>query len=187
MWGANAPEHTTDKGVRQAMTDMDRRSILQLTSAATIAGGLVAGAGGAAHAVRKAVGQVVLRGKRTGANIPDVLTAGVPYFVRYDLSDEQGRSVGTENAHCLPVAVGLDGSFIIATLVLSLDDGVITAATAFQRPLPAVTEPPVNARPWSHVFAITGGTGTYVGAAGSITIEHPTRDEDVLTVDLTAP
>ncbi|MGW7395681.1 hypothetical protein ACWGH7_04125 [Streptomyces cyaneofuscatus] len=169
------------------MTDMDRRSILQLTSAATIAGGLVAGAGGAAHAVRKAVGQVVLRGKRTGANIPDVLTAGVPYFVRYDLSDEQGRSVGTENAHCLPVAVGLDGSFIIATLVLSLDDGVITAATAFQRPLPAVTEPPVNARPWSHVFAITGGTGTYVGAAGSITIEHPTRDEDVLTVDLTAP
>ncbi|MFI7238886.1 hypothetical protein [Streptomyces cyaneofuscatus] len=169
------------------MTDMDRRSILQLTSAATIVGGLVVGAGGAAHAARKAAGRIVLRGKRTGANIPDVLTAGVPYFVRYDLSDEQGRSVGTENAHCLPVAVGLDGSFVIATLVLSLDNGMITAATAFQRPLPAVTEPPVSARPWSHAFAITGGTGTYLGAAGSITIEHPARDEDVLTIDLTAP
>ncbi|KAB2593934.1 hypothetical protein [Streptomyces arboris] len=169
------------------MTDMNRRSILQLTSAATIAGGLVVGAGGAAHAARKAAGQIVLTGTRTGANIPDVLTAGVPYFVRYDLSDEQGRSVGTENAHCLPVAVGLDGSVVIATLVLSLDDGVITAATAFQRPLPVVTEPPVDARPWSHTFAITGGTGTYLGAAGSITIEHPTRDEDVLTIDLSAP
>ncbi|WP_031083468.1 hypothetical protein, partial [Streptomyces sp. NRRL WC-3549] len=119
------------------MTDMDRRSILQLTSAATIAGGLVAGAGGTAHAARRAARQVVLTGRRTGANIPDVLTAGVPYFVRYDLSDDQGRSVGTENAHCLPVAVSLDGSFVMATLVLSLDDGMITAATAFQRPLPA--------------------------------------------------
>lgn len=169
------------------MTDMDRRNILQLTSAAAIAGGLVVGAGGAAHAARKAAGQIVLNGRRTGSNIPDVLTVGVPYFVRYDLSDAQGRSVGTENAHCLPVAVGLDGSFVIATLVLSLDDGMITAATAFQRPLPAVTEPPVNARQWSHVFAITGGTGAYVGAAGSITIEHPTSAEDVLTIDLTEP
>ncbi|WP_406089068.1 hypothetical protein [Streptomyces sp. NBC_01013] len=165
------------------MTDMDRRSILQLTSAATIAGGLVVGTGGAARATRKAVRQIVLTGRRTGANIPDVLTAGVPYFVRYDLSDAQGRSVGTENAHCLPVAVGLDGSFVMATLVLSLDDGMITATAAFQRPLPAVTEPPVNARQWSHVFAITGGTGAYVGAAGSVTIEHPSRDEDVLTIE----
>ncbi|MGF1343630.1 hypothetical protein ACQSMD_26530 [Streptomyces flavovirens] len=169
------------------MTDMDRRSILQLTSAAAIGGGLVLGAGGAAHAARGAVRRLVLTGRRTGANIPDVLTAGAPYFVRYDLSDAQGRSVGTENAHCLPVAVGLDGSFVMATLVLSLDDGMITAATAFQRPLPAVTEPPVGARQWSHVFAVTGGTGTYVGAAGSLTIEHPSRDEDVLTIDLTDP
>ncbi|MGW6202579.1 hypothetical protein ACWF9B_02855 [Streptomyces sp. NPDC055089] len=169
------------------MTGMDRRSILQLTSAATIAGGLVVGAGGAAHAARRPTAQIVLKGRRTGANIPDVLTAGVPYFVRYGLSDAQGRSVGTENAHCLPVAVGLDGSFVVATLVLSLDDGMITAATVFQRPLPAVTEQPLDARQWSHVFAITGGTGAYVGAAGSITIEHPARDEDVLTIDLTAP
>ncbi|MER6118500.1 hypothetical protein [Streptomyces sp. NPDC001743] len=170
------------------MTDMDRRSLLQLTSAATMAGGLLVGAtGGAAHAAPEAARQIVLKGRRTGANIPDVLTTGTPYFVRYDLSDAQGRSVGTENAHCLPVAVGLDGSFVVATLVLSLDDGMITAATAFQRPLPAVTEPPVDARQWSHVFAITGGTGAYDGASGSITIEHPTRDEDVLTIDLTGP
>ncbi|MER7699837.1 MULTISPECIES: hypothetical protein [unclassified Streptomyces] len=166
------------------MTDRDRRSMLQLASAATIAGGLIAGAGGPAHAARKAARRIVLTGRRTGANIPDVLTAGVPYFVRYDLSDAQGDRVGTENAHCLPVAVGLDGSFVLATLVLSLDDGLITAATAFQRPLPAVTEPPVNAQPWSHVFAITGGTGAYAGADGSITIDHPARDEDVLTIDL---
>ncbi|BFP50479.1 hypothetical protein ACWGBY_27945 [Streptomyces griseus] len=166
------------------MTDMDRRRVLRLTSAATAAGGLVVGAGGAAHAARRADRRIVLTGRRTGANIPDVLTAGVPYFVRYELSDAQGDSVGTENAHCLPVTVGLDGSFVMATLALSLDDGLITAATAFQRPLPAVTESPVNSRPWSHVFAVTGGTGAYSGAAGSITIDHRTRDEDVLTIDL---
>lgn len=166
------------------MTDMDRRSVLQLTSAAAIAGGLVVGAGGTAHAALKAARRIVLTGRRTGANIPEVLTVGVPYFVRYDLSDAQGEGVGTENAHCLPVAVGLDGSFVLATLVLSLGDGLITAATAYQRPLPAVTEPPVNAQPWSHVFAITGGTEAYAGAAGSITIDHRTRDEDVLTIDL---
>ncbi|MET7646746.1 hypothetical protein ABZS83_24610 [Streptomyces sp. NPDC005426] len=166
------------------MTDMKRRSILQLASAATIAGGLVAGTGGTAHAAREAARQITLKGTRTGANIPDVLTAGIPYFVRYDLTDAEGRSVGTENAHCLPVTVGPDGSFVMATLVLSLDDGMITAATAFQRPLPAVTELPANARQWSHVFAITGGTGSYDGAAGSVTIEHLTRDEDALTVTL---
>ncbi|MFF0056617.1 hypothetical protein ACWECC_20675 [Streptomyces microflavus] len=167
------------------MTDMDRRRVLRLTSAATVAGGLAAGAGGPAHAASRADRRIVLTGRRTGANIPDVLTAGVPYFVRYDLIDAQGDSVGTENAHCLPVAVGLDGSFVLATLVLSLDDGLITAATAFQRPLPAVTESPVNPQPWSHVFAITGGTEAYAGAAGAITIDHRTRDEDVLTIDLT--
>lgn len=167
------------------MTNMDRRSILQLTSAATIAGGLVAGAGGTAHAARRAGRRIILKGKRTGANIPEVLTAGVPYFVRYDLSDEEGRGVGTENAHCLPVTVGTDGSYVMATLVLSLDDGMITAATAFQRPLPAVTELPTGSPRWTHEFAITGGTRGYAGAAGSITIEHPTRDDDVLTIDLT--
>ncbi|MFD5684736.1 hypothetical protein [Streptomyces bacillaris] len=166
------------------MTNMDRRGVLRLTSAATIAGGLVAGAGGAAHAAPGAARRITLTGRRTGANIPEVLTVGVPYFVRYELSDAQGDSVGTENAHCLPVVVGLDGSSVLATLVLSLDDGLITAATAFQRPLPAVTESPVNAQPWSHVFAVTGGTEAYEGAVGSITIDHLTRDENVLTIDL---
>ncbi|MEU1471704.1 hypothetical protein ABZ434_26225 [Streptomyces sp. NPDC005761] len=169
------------------MTDMDRRSILQLTSAAAVAGGLAVGGGGAAHAAGRAARQITMKGKRTGANIPDVLTVGVPYFVRYDLTDAEGRSVGTENAHCLPVTVGPDGSFVMATLVLSLGDGMITAATAFQRPLPAVTELPTNSRQWSHVFAVTGGTGSYDGAAGSVTIEHLTRDEDALTVALDDP
>ncbi|WP_345108996.1 hypothetical protein [Streptomyces drozdowiczii] len=164
---------------------MDRRSMLQLTSVATIAAGLAAGTAGTAHATRRADRQITLHGTRTGANIPDILTAGVPYYVRYDLTDTEGRSVGTENAHCLPVNVGPDGSYVMATLVLGLDDGMITASTAFQRPLPAVTELPVNSRRWTHEFAITGGTGTYNGAQGSISIEHLTRDEDTLTITLT--
>ncbi|MGW2657342.1 hypothetical protein ACWC1D_27245 [Streptomyces sp. NPDC001478] len=164
---------------------MDRRSMLHLTSAAAITGGLVAGTAGTAGATRRADRTITLKGRRTGANIPDILTAGVPYYVRYDLTDTEGRSVGTENAHCLPVSVGPDGSYIMATLVLALDDGMITASTAFQRPLPAVTELPVNSRQWTHEFAITGGTGSYNGAEGSISIEHLTRDEDTLTVTLT--
>ncbi|WUT01115.1 hypothetical protein OHA46_01125 [Streptomyces sp. NBC_00708] len=164
---------------------MNRRNMLQLTSAATIAGGLVAGTATTAHAAPRADRLLTLKGTRTGANIPDILTAGVPYYVRYDLTDAEGRSVGTENAHCLPVNVGPDGSYVMATLVLSLDDGMITAATAFQRPLPAVTELPTGSRQWTHEFAITGGTGNYDGAEGSITIEHLTRDEDSLTVTLT--
>ncbi|MFD7865113.1 hypothetical protein [Streptomyces sp. NPDC057682] len=164
---------------------MNRRSMLQLTSAAAIAGGLVAGTAGAAGATTRADRLITLKGRRTGANIPDILTTGVPYYVRYDLTDAEGRSVGTENAHCLPVSVGPDGSYVMATLVLALEDGLITASTAFQRPLPAVTELPVNSRQWTHEFAITGGTGNYRGAEGSITIEHLTRDEDTLTVTLT--
>ena len=158
--------------------------MLQLTSAATIAGGVVAGAAGTARATRRADLQFVLNGRRTGANIPDILTVGVPYYVRYDLTDAEGRAVGTENAHCLPVTVGPDGSFVMATLVLALADGMITASTAFQRPLPAVTELPVDSRRWTHEFAITGGTGNYNGAEGSISIEHLTRDEDRVTVTL---
>ncbi|MEW1892630.1 hypothetical protein ACGFR6_01905 [Streptomyces sp. NPDC048567] len=164
---------------------MDRRSMMRLTSAATITGGLVAGAAGTAHAARRADRQLTLHGRRTGANIPDVLTVGVPYYVRYDLTDAEGRAVGTENAHCLPVTVGPDGSFVMATLVLALTDGMITASTAFQRPLPAVTELPLDSRRWTHEFAVTGGTGAYNGAEGSVTIEHLTRDEDTLTITLT--
>ncbi|WP_405935389.1 hypothetical protein OG338_00450 [Streptomyces sp. NBC_00726] len=164
---------------------MDRRSMLQLTSAATITGGLVAGAAGTAHATRRAGRQLTLHGRRAGANIPDILTVGVPYYVRYDLTDAEGRAVGTENAHCLPVTVGTDGAFVMATLVLALADGMITASTAFQRPLPAVTELPVGSRRWTHEFAVTGGTGDYDGAEGMVTVEHLTRDEDTLTVTLT--
>ncbi|MGC4946976.1 hypothetical protein ACLQ2N_12360 [Streptomyces sp. DT224] len=163
---------------------MDRRNMLRLTSAATATGGLVAGAAGTARATRRAERQFTLNGRRSGANIPDILTVGVPYYVLYELTDAEGRSVGSENAHCLPVTVGPDGSFVVATLVLALADGMITASTAFQRPLPAVTELPVDSRRWTHEFAVTGGTGAYNGAAGSVTIEHLTRDEDTLTVTL---
>ncbi|CAM5279550.1 Twin-arginine translocation signal domain-containing protein OS=Streptomyces cyaneofuscatus OX=66883 GN=G3I52_09950 PE=4 SV=1 [Streptomyces cyaneofuscatus] len=163
------------------MTDMDRRRVLRLTSAATVAGDWSSGRTGppTRRAGRPAGSST---GRRTGANIPDVLTAGVPYFVRYDLSDAQGAGVGTENAHCLPVSVGLDGSSVLATLVLSLDDGLITAASSSSLAARG-DRVSANAEPWSHVFAITGGTGP-ASARPLITIHHPARDEDVLTIEL---
>nr|BEK70743.1 hypothetical protein KPHV_79700 [Kitasatospora purpeofusca] len=170
---------------------IDRRNALRLTSLAAAGAGITAGLAGAARAEdsragggRPAARQLTLTGKRTAADIPDVLVPGTPYFVHYELRDADGTPVGTESAECTPVTVGPDGALVLASLVLLLGDGMITASTAFQRPLPAVTEVLVAPRRWSHVFAVTGGTGAYDAAAGSVTIEHLSREDDVLTVDL---
>ncbi|MFB8242646.1 hypothetical protein ACFC58_39545 [Kitasatospora purpeofusca] len=180
---------------------IDRRNALRLTSLAAAGAGITGGLAGAARAAgsgakgsgaggsrpdssRSAARQLVLTGKRTAADIPDVLVPGTSYFVHYELRDADGNPVGTESAQCTPVTVGPDGAFVLASLVLLLADGMITAATAFQRPLPALTEVLVAPRRWSHLFAVTGGTGAYDAATGSVTIEHLSREDDVLTVDL---
>ncbi|KOV37380.1 hypothetical protein ADK60_04685 [Streptomyces sp. XY431] len=180
---------------------IDRRNALRLTSLAAAGAGITGGLGGAARAEgsraagsraagsrseggRPAARQLVLTGKRTAADIPDVLVPGTSYFVHYELRDADGNPVGTESAECTPVTVGPDGAFVLASLVLLLADGMITASTAFQRPLPALTEVLVAPRRWSHLFAVTGGTGAYKAATGAVTIEHLSREDDVLTVDL---
>ncbi|MFJ4670811.1 hypothetical protein [Kitasatospora purpeofusca] len=188
---------------------IDRRNALRLTSLAAAGAGITGGLAGAARAAgsgpkgswteasradgsggsgpegsRPAARQLVLTGKRTAADIPDVLVPGTSYFVHYELRDANGNPVGTESAQCTPVTVGPDGAFVLASLVLLLADGIITASTAFQRPLPALTEVLVAPRRWSHLFAVTGGTAAYDAATGSVTIEHLSREDDVLTVDL---
>lgn len=177
-----------ERGVHMTSADrtsIDRRSALRLTSAAAVGTGLVIGAGGAAGAAPSRAGKFTLTGKRSGANIPNVLTPGAGYFVRYDLTDADGKAAGTESAFTVPVTVGPDGAFVVSNLVLSLNGGLITAASGFPRPLPSVTEIALTYTPWSHIFAVTGGTDTYIAATGTITIEHPTRDDDRLTIDLT--
>ncbi|WP_405008209.1 hypothetical protein OHV13_32645 [Kitasatospora purpeofusca] len=168
---------------------IDRRNALRLTSLAAAGAGITGGLGGAARAegLRPPSGRankITLTGKRTAADLPDVLVPGTPYFVHYELRDADGNPVGTESAECTPVTVGPDGALVLASLVLLLGDGMITASTAFQRPLPALTEVLVAPRRWSHLCAVTGGTGAYDAAAGSVTIEHLSREDDVLTVDL---
>ncbi|MFD8320403.1 hypothetical protein [Kitasatospora purpeofusca] len=190
---------------------IDRRNALRLTSLAAAGAGITAGLAGAARAAgsgpkgswtesswtessgpkgsgpegsRPAARQLVLTGKRTAADIPDVLVPGTSYFVHYELRDADGNPVGTESAQCTPVTVGPDGAFVLASLVLLLADGMITASTAFQRPLPALTEVLVAPRRWSHLFAVTGGTAAYDAATGSVTIEHLSREDDVLTIGL---
>ncbi len=162
---------------------IDRRNALRLTSLAAAGAGITTGLAGAARADRRAR-QLVLSGKRTATDIPDVLVPGTPYFVHYELRDADGNPAGTESAQCTPVTVGLDGAFVVASLVLLLGNGMITASTAYRRPLPSLTEVAVNPRRWSHLFAVTGGTADYLGASGSITIDHLSREDDVLTVDL---
>ncbi|WP_406086266.1 hypothetical protein [Kitasatospora purpeofusca] len=168
---------------------IDRRNALRLTSLAAAGAGITGGLGGPARAAGRRptsgrANRITLTGKRTAADIPDVLVPGTPYFVHYELRDADGNPVGTESAECTPVTVGPDGALVLASLVLLLGDGMITASTAFQRPLPALTEVLAAPRQWSHLFAVTGGTGAYADAAGSVTIEHVSREDDVLTVDL---
>ncbi|MFB8199937.1 hypothetical protein [Kitasatospora purpeofusca] len=190
---------------------IDRRNALRLASLAAAGAGITGGLAGAARAAgsgpkgswakgswtegsgtegsgpggsRPAARQLVLTGKRTAADIPDVLVPGTSYFVHYELRDADGNPVGTESAQCTPVTVGPDGAFVLASLVLLLADGMITASTAFQRPLPALTEVLVAPRRWSHLFAVTGGTAAYDAATGSVTIEHLSREDDVLTIGL---
>ncbi|MDY0813950.1 hypothetical protein [Kitasatospora purpeofusca] len=180
---------------------IDRRNALRLTSLAAAGAGITGGLGGAARAAdsgagssgtgdsgtgghRPAARQLLLTGKRTAADIPDVFVPGTSYFVHYELRDADGNPVGTESAQCTPVTVGPDGALVLASLVLGLADGMITASAAFQRPLPALTEVLVAPRRWSHVFAVTGGTAVYDGATGAVTIAHLSREDDVLTVDL---
>ncbi|MET9403468.1 hypothetical protein [Kitasatospora sp. NPDC002965] len=164
-------------------TPLNRRNALRMASAAAVGAGATVGLAAPARAARRAR-TLTLTGRRASANIPDVLTTGTPYFVHYELLDTEGSPAGTESAHCLPVTVGTDGALVIATLVLRLADGTLTAATAFPRPLPALTEVLTAPRQWSHTFAVTGGTGAYDGATGEITIDHISREEDVLTVTL---
>ncbi|SDS83816.1 hypothetical protein SAMN05216371_0719 [Streptomyces sp. TLI_053] len=170
---------------------IDRRNALRLTSLAVAGAGIATAPAAAARAAGPRAGsgrptarQLVLTGKRTAADIPDVLVPGTPYFVHYELRDADGEPAGTESAQCTPVTVGPDGAFVLASLVLLLADGMLTASTAFARPLPALTEVLVAPRRWSHLFAVTGGTGAYDAATGSVTIEHLSREDDVLTVDL---
>ncbi|MFC5664255.1 hypothetical protein ACFP3U_14830 [Kitasatospora misakiensis] len=162
---------------------IDRRNALRLTSLAAAGVGITTGLGGAARADGLAR-QLTLKGKRTAADLPEVLVPGTPYFVHYELRDADGNLAGTESAQCTPVTVGLDGALIVASLVLLLGNGMITASTAFRRPLPSLTEVVINPRQWSHLFAVTGGTGDYDGATGSITIDHLSQEDDVLTVTL---
>lgn len=124
---------------------IDRRNALRLTSLAAAGAGITGGLGGAARAegrrpARDRANTITLTGKRTAADLPDVLVPGTPYFVHYELRDADGNPVGTESAECTPVTVGPDGALVLASLVLILGDGMITASTAFQRPLPALTE-----------------------------------------------
>ncbi|MEV0536863.1 hypothetical protein [Kitasatospora sp. NPDC050463] len=165
------------------MTSIDRRNALRMASAAAVGVGAAVGAAGTARAAGRA-STLNLSGKRASADIPSILTAGTAYFVHYELRDTAGTPVGTESAHSLPITVGLDKALVLATVVLRLTDGTLTAAGAFERPLPAVTEVVVGFQPWSHTFAVTGGTGAYNGASGELTIEHRTRDDSVLTIAL---
>lgn len=174
---ASAPD------IGNVMTSIDRRNALRMASAAAVGVGAALGAAGTAHAARRA-STLNLSGKRAAADIPNVLTAGTPYFVHYELRDAAGTPVGTESAHSLPITVGLDEALVLSTVVLRLTDGTLTAAGAFERPLPAVTEVVLGYQPWSHTFAVTGGTGAYNGASGELTIEHRTRDDSALTATL---
>ncbi len=89
----------------------------------------------------------------------------------------QGRLAGRVEVVCTITDLRFEGRQCLVTLVLR--DGVVAAQNAgLDRNLPG-TSPTRTA----DVFAVTGGTGAYNGASGTITIRHK-RGGDVMTVAL---
>jgi hypothetical protein len=97
----------------------------------------------------------VLRRREGGAQIGT--DGGVCTFVRLD------QSSGTATAHC------------VATL--SLEGGQITLQGLSTFSLSATTNPPFD-------VAVTGGTGAYAGAGGSVHIEEINESDSILTIHL---
>lgn len=105
-----------------------------------------------------------------GTSLGDETVAGISLRA-------QGRLAGRGELVCTITDRRFEGRQCLFTIILR--DGIITAQDAgLDRKLPGAAPGGSD-----DVFAVTGGTGSYDGAAGTATIQHK-RTGDVLTVAL---
>lgn len=103
------------------------------------------------------------------------ISMGDEFVVRSGLTNEAGRRVGTLHAHCHATRGGRNfaGAFFHCTGTFVLRDGLLSLDTAFSG------DETGTAR-----VSITGGTGAYEGARGSITSKELPRNRTEDTVHL---
>ena len=133
----------------------------------------VAGAGAGAgtdtiSVVENAVDSTVIDQGPSGPGIGDVFVVGGRLF------EDGGTRVGVDGSSC---TVTSDGGKALCGLTLRLSDGQITAQGLIR-----------SAHvPYVATMAVTGGTGAFAGAGGSIRLEQTTHDEPHITVRLLQP
>jgi hypothetical protein len=136
-----------------------------------LAAAVLAGSIATADAAGPACGSFTLVGGEKGINVIDNPPAGKsPGDVRAGwrkLADEAGAAVGSVQFVATLTEPGAPGGDILAgEYFVRLPDGYIASQTVYQ--LPDSTDTSQKAQ--NAVLVVTGGTGPYAGAAGTIEI-----------------
>ncbi len=147
------------------MTNRRARKVAALT----LAGGVLAA--GTAHATEPLCGAFTLVGGEKGVNVVDNPPAGKsPGDVRAGwrrLADEDGAARGTVHYVAVLTEPGAAGGDVLAgDYYVRLEAGTIAAQTLYQ--LPDSTDTSQKAQ--NAILIVTGGTGIFAGAGGTIEI-----------------
>ena len=140
----------------------------------------IAIAAGSAGVASESPSTLIYRGFETGrdAKVVDVRPKGESVGDRY-LASMTLRKAGAVAGRLEVECTAVDGTYEghMCTLVAIVEDGTLTFQSAgVGRAIPNVGEP-------AEVYAVTGGTGSYVGAGGTMTVE-PTTKGDRVTIEL---
>ena len=140
----------------------------------------IAIAAGSAGVASESPRTLTYRGFETGrdAKTVDVRPKGESVGDRYLASltlRRAGEITGRLEVECTAVDGTYEGH--MCTLVAIVEDGTLTFQSAgLGRPIPNVGNPP-------EVYAVTGGTGSYADAGGTMTVE-PTAKGERVTIEL---
>ncbi|MGH2967681.1 MAG: hypothetical protein ACRDK0_01255 [Solirubrobacteraceae bacterium] len=160
------------------------RTIIALAATAALIGGATLAV--TAHGQDQPPQTITLQGgpaKQRDIKQIDVKPRGTSVGDRFLVAETLRRDrkpIGRMLTDCIAVDASYEGRICSITLVTR--DGQITAqGGGVDRPLPGRGSDPETA----DVFAITGGTGTYAGATGTLRVRS-TRKGDTLTITLGA-
>jgi allene oxide cyclase-like protein len=163
---------------------MKRKLFLRMalsSTAVAVAIGAV-GAGGAAGAAGDRI--IRIDSVVTQANFVDVSpegpSLGDELVVHDDWKDLNGQVVGHDGITCTVTSLDPNGDTeFLCLLTGHLEQGDLSAQGLF-------TEPPTEPPPARAVLGVTGGTGIYANAAGSLVFQEVSEEESHLTFHLQA-
>ncbi len=163
---------------------MKRKHVLVMAAMVTTAALAVSGIGaGGAAASAPARGRTIrIDAVATQENFVDVDPAGPSLgdvlIVHDDWKNTDGQVVGYDGIVCTTTFIDTNGDTMFECLLTGhLDEGDLTAQGLFTEP---ATEPPLA----SAVLAVTGGTGRFGEAEGTVTVQEISEEETYLTFRL---